>query len=58
MLQKSKTICSLSLALVLSVSLVQPAMANIKYMPDVTPEMSQASFWADYHEGYRDVILT
>ena len=58
MLQKSKTICSLSLALGLSVSLVQPAMANIKYMPDVTPEMSQASFWADYHEGYRDVILT
>ena len=58
MLQKSKTICSLSLALVLSVSLVQPAMANIKYMPDVTPEMSQASFWADYHEDYRDVILT
>ena len=57
MLQKSKTICSLSLALVLSVSLVQPAMANIKYMPDVTPEMSQASFWADYHEDYRDVIL-
>ena len=55
---KSKKLLSLSLAAILSVSMVQPAFAGVKYMPDVTAEMSQASFWADYHEGYRDVILT
>ena len=27
-------------------------------MPDVTAEMSDASFWAEYHDGYRDMILT
>ena len=58
MLYRSKKLLSLSLALVLSASMVQPALAGVKYMPDVTAEMSQASFWADYHEGYRDVILT
>ena len=58
MLYKSKKVLSLSLAVVLSASFVQPALAGVKYMPDVTAEMSDASFWADYHEGYRDVILT
>ena len=57
MLHKSKKLLILSLMLALSVSLVQPALAGVKYMPDVTAEMSQASFWADYHEGYQDLIL-
>ena len=34
------------------------ALAEVSYMPDVTAEMSQASFWAAYHTGYEDVILT
>lgn len=58
MLHKSKKIFALSLAMILSVSTAQPALAGISYMPDVTPEMSKASFWANYHEGYHDVILT
>lgn len=58
MLQKTKRKCSLLLALVFSASLVQPALANVRYMPDVTAEMSDPSFWAAYHEGYHDVILT
>ena len=58
MLHKPKKILSLSLALALSVPMVQPALAGVTYMPDVTAEMSQASYWADYHKGYRDVILT
>ena len=58
MLHHSKKWISLSLAAMLSVSMVQPALAAVSYMPDVTAEMSHASFWADYHEGYRDVILT
>ena len=58
MLHKSKKIFGISLAMILSVSAAQSALAGISYMPDVTPEMSKASFWADYHEGYHDVILT
>ena len=58
MLHHSKKWISLSLAAMLSVSMVQPALAAVSYMPDVTAEMSHASFWADYHEGYQDVILT
>lgn len=46
------------LAAVIAVSAVQPVSAAVSYMPDVTAEMSDASFWADYHDGYRDVILT
>ena len=49
---------SLLLAMVLSVSTLQPAYAAVTYMPDVTAEMSDASFWAEYHDGYSDVILT
>ena len=58
MLYRTKKWMSLSLAAVLTLSTVQPAFAGVSYMPDVTAEMSQASFWADYHEGYQDVILT
>ncbi|MBQ3568835.1 MAG: hypothetical protein IJA25_07880, partial [Anaerotignum sp.] len=58
MLQKHKRIPIVLLSLVLSAAQVQPALANVRYMPHVTAEMSDASFWADYHEGYRDVILT
>ena len=46
------------LAMLLSVSTVQPAFAAVTYMPGVRAEMSDASFWADYHDGYADVILT
>ena len=47
---------SLLLAMVLSVSTLQPAYAAVTYMPDVTAEMSDASFWAEYHDGYMFVI--
>ena len=36
---------SLLLAMVLSVSTLQPAYAAVTYMPDVTAEMSDATFW-------------
>ena len=58
MLYHSKKWLSLSLAVVLSATTVQPALAGVSYMPGVTAEMSKASFWADYHEGYKDIILT
>ena len=58
MTPKCKKKCSLLLTLALSVSMVQPALAAVTYMPDVTAEMSKASFWADYHDGYTDVIMT
>ena len=58
MFHKSKKLLSFSLAVVLSASLAQTALAAIKYMPDVTAQMSEESFWADYHKGYTDVILT
>ncbi|MBR5122846.1 MAG: SH3 domain-containing protein, partial [Anaerotignum sp.] len=54
----AKKCCGLILALAMTFSTAQPALAAVSYMPDVTAEMSDASFWADYHEGYRDVILT
>lgn len=58
MLYHSKKWLSLSLAVVLSATTVQPALAGVSYMPGVTAEMSKASFWEDYHEGYKDIILT
>ncbi|MBR6541717.1 MAG: SH3 domain-containing protein [Anaerotignum sp.] len=54
----AKKCCGLILSLAMTFSTAQPALAAVSYMPDVTAEMSDASFWADYHEGYRDVILT
>ncbi|MDO4531589.1 MAG: S-layer homology domain-containing protein, partial [Bacillota bacterium] len=56
MLRKGKRMLSALLAF--SMLAAQPAMAAVTYMPHVTAEMSEAAFWADYHEGYRDVILT
>ena len=47
------------LALVLSLSLVQPALAaGVTYMPGVTADMSDAAYWADLRDDARDVILT
>ncbi|MBQ2412056.1 MAG: SH3 domain-containing protein [Anaerotignum sp.] len=57
-LKRRIRIGSFLLAMVLSVSTLQPAYAAVTYMPDVTAEMSDASFWAEYHDGYSDVILT
>ncbi len=37
MLNKSKKLISLSLAVVLSASMSLPALAGVKLMPDVTP---------------------
>ena len=54
----AKKCCGLLLAMAMTFSTATPALAAVSYMPDVTAEMSDASFWADYHEGYRDVILT
>ena len=53
-----KKYCSLALSLALTFPMAQPALAAVSYMPDVTAEMTHASFWAEHHEGYRDVILT
>ncbi|MBQ5708430.1 MAG: hypothetical protein IIV62_00540, partial [Anaerotignum sp.] len=57
-LKRRIRIGSFLLAMVLSVSTLQPAYAAVTYMPDVTAEMSDASFWDEYHDGYSDVILT
>ena len=57
-LKKQKRVCGILLSAILSVSTLQPAYAAVTYMPDVTAEMSDASFWAEYHDGYSDVILT
>ena len=34
------------------------AAAEIKYMPDVTAEMSDASYWANLYENADEIILT
>ena len=57
-LKRRKRIGGVLLAMTFSVSVLQPAFAAVAYMPDVTAEMSKASFWAEYHDGYTDVIMT
>lgn len=57
-MKRWKQIGGALLAMLLSVSTIQPAFAAVTYMPGVRAEMSDASFWADYHDGYQDVILT
>ena len=55
---KSNRIAALLVCMSTALSLVLPAAAaEIKYMPDVTAEMSQASFWAQFQEGADEVIL-
>ena len=47
------------MALVITASLTQPALAaGVSYMPDVTAEMSDASYWANLSENAQEVILT
>ena len=60
MMHKSKKLLSLlTMALVITASLTQPALAaGVSYMPDVTAEMSDASYWANLSENAQEVILT
>ena len=51
-----KLLCTLA-ALAITVSLVQPAHAGVYYPQDVTAEMSDAAYWAELHEGSREVIM-
>ena len=45
---KSKRIAALLLCMITVLTLTLPAAAaGVKYMPDVTADMSQASYWAD-----------
>ena len=50
-------IVALALCLVTALSLALPAAAEVQYMPDVTAEMSNASYWAKLYENADDVIL-
>ena len=53
---ESKRIAALLLCVSTALSLVLPAAAaEIKYMPDVTAEMSHASYWAKLHENADEV---
>ena len=52
-----KLFCTLP-ALAVALSLVQPAQAGVYYLPGVTAGMSDASYWAELHDGSREVILT
>ena len=59
MMRRGKKLLALVLSLMTALSLVQPAFAaGITYMPDVTAEMSEASYWADLRENSREIILT
>ena len=56
---QSKRISALALCLATALTLVLPAAAaEIEYMPDVTAEMSHASYWAQLQEGTDEIILT
>lgn len=52
-----KPLCALA-ALAITVSLLPTAQAGVYYPQDVTAEMSNAAYWAELHEGSRDLILT
>ena len=55
---KLKRIGALMLCLITALTLVLPAAAaEIKYMPDVTAEMSHASYWAKLYDNADEVIL-
>ena len=54
-----KRIGSLLLSTAVALSLIPTvSAAGIKYMPGVTAEMADASYWAALHEGAQEVILT
>ena len=57
--QTCKRITALLLCVITALTLALPAAAaEIRYMPDVTAEMSQASYWADLYEDADEIILT
>ena len=54
-----KRVGSLLLSMAVALSLIIPvSAAGIKYMPGVTAEMADASYWAALQEGAQEVILT
>ena len=56
---KTKRLTALLLSVLTVVTLALPAAAaEIKYMPDVTAEMSDASYWAKLYDDAREVILS
>ena len=59
--RNAKQIAALVLCMITALTLALPAAAaEITYMPDVTAEMSQASYWADLYEnadGMRFYVL-
>ena len=56
---KSKRIAALMLCMITVLTLVLPAAAaEIKYMPDVTAEMSDASYWAKLYDNADEIILS
>ena len=57
--RNAKQIAALVLCMITALTLALPAAAaEITYMPDVTAEMSQASYWANLHEDADEIILT
>ena len=52
-------ITALLLCMITAVTLALPAAATeIKYMPDVTAEMSHASYWANLYDDAEEIILS
>ena len=55
---KLKRIAALVLCMSTVLTLVLPAAAaEIKYLPDVTADMSQASYWANLYDNADEIIL-
>ena len=58
-MKKNYRITALLLSVLTVLTLALPAAAaEVKYMPDVTGDMSQASYWADLYENAEEIILT
>ena len=56
---RSKRLAALVLCMITVLTLTLPAAAaGVKYMPDVTADMSQASYWANLYENADEIILT
>ncbi|MBR6522571.1 MAG: SH3 domain-containing protein [Oscillospiraceae bacterium] len=54
-----RRITALLLCVVMALTLSLPAAAaGIRYMPGVTAEMSDASYWVDLYEDAQEIILT
>lgn len=59
MTRTSRKILCLLFVLLTALSSASPALAaEVRYMPDVTPEMSDASYWSALRKDASDVILT